>query len=459
MAPLTFADTHKMIAFLTKSDASEGFDQIVDFLNAHTIQYALMVNPPIYVSCIKQFWASVLIKNSNDVVKLQALIDRKKVIITKDTIRQDLRLDDADGVDYLPNEEIFVELARMGYEKPMVRNVDSPSEFLMYPRFLQVMINAQVDDISSHNTKYTSPALTQKFFANIRRIVKGVETLLFDNMLVQQQVHDNAKVEEDEDDNEVPAAPSPPTPATTSPPQQAPIPSPPQAESAQPSSLLKLEKKRKIKSSGLKRLKKVGTTQRVESSNDIVVDDQEDASKQGGIAELDADEDVTLVDVDADIQERMEEDVTAIKDINAAESEPIVFDDEEEKEDLERAKVLQQQHDQKQEDIDWNIVAEQIQEKHLDNVKKYQSLKRKPISVAQARKNMIVYLKNMAGYKIQHFKGMTYDQDQELIRVGRIIQAFQSFEDMLRDFDRDDFFGVDAVQDFKKMHQGITVAS
>nr|GFB21427.1 hypothetical protein [Tanacetum cinerariifolium] len=51
-----------------------------------------------------------------------------------------------------------------------------------------------------------------------------------------------------------------------------------------------------------------------------------------------------------------------------------------------------------------------MQEKHLENIKKYQSLKRKPISVAQARKNMIVYLKNIASYKMEHFKGMTYDQ-------------------------------------------------
>nr|GEV54974.1 hypothetical protein [Tanacetum cinerariifolium] len=124
-----------------------------------------------------------------------------------------------------------------------VRNIDSPSKFLMYPRFLQVMINAQVDDLSSHNTKYTSNALTQKVFANIKRIGKGfleVETPLFDAMLVQQQVQDNAKVQKDENDNEVSTAPTPPspTPATTPPPpQQEPIPSPPQAQSAQPSSL------------------------------------------------------------------------------------------------------------------------------------------------------------------------------------------------------------------------------
>nr|GFD21385.1 xylulose kinase-1 [Tanacetum cinerariifolium] len=93
-----------MIAFLTKSDASEGFEQILDFLNASVIKYALTVNPTIYVSCIKQFWSSVLIKKTNDVVRLQALIDMRKVIITEDTVRQALLLDDAESIDCLPNE-------------------------------------------------------------------------------------------------------------------------------------------------------------------------------------------------------------------------------------------------------------------------------------------------------------------------------------------------------------------
>nr|GEY09536.1 hypothetical protein [Tanacetum cinerariifolium] len=78
--------------------------------------------------------------------------------------------------------------------------------------------------------------------------------------------------------------------------------------------------------------------------------------------------------------------------------------EKQEKDDLEKAKVLQQQHVDKQENIDWNVVAEQIQEKHLENIRKYQSLKRKPISIAQARKNMIIYLKNMVGYKTGHFR-------------------------------------------------------
>nr|GEV98875.1 hypothetical protein [Tanacetum cinerariifolium] len=245
-----------MIAFLTKSDASERFDQIVDFLNAHVIQYALMVNPTIYVSCIKQFWTSVSIKKTNDVVGLQAIIDMRKVIITKDTIRQALRLDNANGVDCLLNKEIFAELTRMEYEKPPVRNVDSPSKFLMYPQFLQLMINAQVDDLSAHNTKYTSPTLTQKVFANIRRIGKGfsgVDTFLFDGMLVQQQAQNVKDVAEDgNDDNEA-------------------------IEITKLNQRVKrLEKKRQYKSLG-------GCIQ------------------MGGIAKLDADEDVTLEEVDAEV--------------------------------------------------------------------------------------------------------------------------------------------------------------
>nr|GEX38268.1 uncharacterized mitochondrial protein AtMg00810-like [Tanacetum cinerariifolium] len=69
----------------------------------------------------KQFWTSVSIKKTNDIVRLQALIGRKKVIITEDNIRQALHLDDAAGVDCLPNEDIFAELIRMGYKKPSTK--------------------------------------------------------------------------------------------------------------------------------------------------------------------------------------------------------------------------------------------------------------------------------------------------------------------------------------------------
>ncbi|GJZ15498.1 hypothetical protein Tco_0551175 [Tanacetum coccineum] len=117
MANLKFADTHNMVAFLSKPAKSEGFEQIVDFLNAHTIKYALTVNPTIYTSCIEQFWATVKAKTVNGEVQLQALVDGKKIIITESIVRRDLQLEDAEGVDCLPNATIFEQLTLMGYEK------------------------------------------------------------------------------------------------------------------------------------------------------------------------------------------------------------------------------------------------------------------------------------------------------------------------------------------------------
>ncbi|GJZ98095.1 hypothetical protein Tco_0670548 [Tanacetum coccineum] len=83
MTTLKFVDTHNMVAFLAKPAESEGFEQIVDFLNAHTIKYALTINPTIYTSCIEQFWATVKAKTINGEVQLQALVDGKKIIITE----------------------------------------------------------------------------------------------------------------------------------------------------------------------------------------------------------------------------------------------------------------------------------------------------------------------------------------------------------------------------------------
>ncbi|GKE94204.1 hypothetical protein Tco_1579059, partial [Tanacetum coccineum] len=161
------------------SDASiesEGFEQIVDFLNAHSIKHTLIVNPTIYTSCIEQFWAIVKAKTVNVEVQLQTLVDGKKIIITESTVRRDLQLEDADGVDCLPNATIFEQLTLMGSKttawnkfsstmasliiclatnqkfnfskyifESMVKNLDNVGKFLMYPRFMQVFLDKQVD--------------------------------------------------------------------------------------------------------------------------------------------------------------------------------------------------------------------------------------------------------------------------------------------------------------------------
>ncbi|GKD08714.1 hypothetical protein Tco_1188399 [Tanacetum coccineum] len=114
MANLKFADTHNMVVFLSKPVESEGFKQIVDFINANPIRYALTINPTIYTLCIEQFWAIVKVNTINGEVQLQALVDGKKIIITESTVRRDLQLEDAEGVDCLPNSTIFEQLTLMG---------------------------------------------------------------------------------------------------------------------------------------------------------------------------------------------------------------------------------------------------------------------------------------------------------------------------------------------------------
>nr|GEV62408.1 hypothetical protein [Tanacetum cinerariifolium] len=337
-----------MIAYLTKSDASDCFEQILDFLNASVIQ--------------------------------------RKVIITEDTVRQALQLDDAESIDCLPNEEIFAELARM--------------------------------------------RVVMGFF--------GVDTSLFEGMLVPQQVQvdiDDAA----EDEDEIEAL------------EQDKI-----AQALEITNLKqrvrRLEKKIKLKVSGFKRLRKVETTQRVESSADTVIDDQEDASKQGEIAELDADEDVTLEEVAAEVAKDAEDDeaeptelkevievvtitklmievVTAaattttatpsatrrrkgavIRDPKETATSSIIVHSEPKSKDkgkgilVEKPKPLKKQAQIEQDEayareleaeinanINWNKVIEQVKrkEKQDNAVLRYQALKRKPQTEAQARKNIM----------------------------------------------------------------------
>ncbi|GJU07931.1 putative ribonuclease H-like domain-containing protein [Tanacetum coccineum] len=89
------AASHKLtaareIAFLAKPAESEGLEQVVDFQNAHTIKYALPINPTIYTLYIEQVWATVEVKMVNGEQQLQALMDGKKIVVTEASVRRDL---------------------------------------------------------------------------------------------------------------------------------------------------------------------------------------------------------------------------------------------------------------------------------------------------------------------------------------------------------------------------------
>nr|GEU95244.1 hypothetical protein [Tanacetum cinerariifolium] len=107
-------------------------------------------------------------------------------------IRRDIHLDNADGVECLSNEEILAELARMRYEKPPQKLTFYKAFFSAQWKFLiytlvqclsakrttwnefscsiasaviclaTVVMDNQVDDMTTYNTRYTSHTLTQK---------------------------------------------------------------------------------------------------------------------------------------------------------------------------------------------------------------------------------------------------------------------------------------------------------
>nr|GFA97381.1 hypothetical protein [Tanacetum cinerariifolium] len=221
------------------------------FLNGSYINHALTVNPHVYISCIKQFWNTAVVKRSGDVTRLQALVDKKRIVITEEVVREILQLNVAEGVICLPNEEIFASLARMGYEKPSTK-------LTFYKAFFSTQWKSKTNiaDLSKHTTRYISPVLTQKVFANMRRVGKGfsgVETPLFENMLAVRDVDEEEKAQvpaqgddvqepaiEEVATDVVPPTPTSPSPSSpvipSSPPHQPPC--PPQPKDAEGSSLL-----------------------------------------------------------------------------------------------------------------------------------------------------------------------------------------------------------------------------
>nr|GFC19063.1 hypothetical protein [Tanacetum cinerariifolium] len=228
-----FADTHNMVAILTKSDAAKGFEQIIDFLIGSYIHYSLTVNPHIYVSCIKQFWNIASIKRSDDVTRLQTLVDRKKIVISEDVgyekpstkltfykafffgqwkflihaLLQSLSAKRTSWNEFSSAMASAVICLSKGQKfnfskyifDSLVRNVNSSLKFYMYPQFIQLIIQNQICDLSTHTTRYISLALTQKVFANIKRSgngFSGVETPLFEGMLAVKEITKEGIVDE-----------------------------------------------------------------------------------------------------------------------------------------------------------------------------------------------------------------------------------------------------------------------
>ncbi|GKC48979.1 hypothetical protein Tco_1071724, partial [Tanacetum coccineum] len=227
------------------------------------------------------FWDTVKAKTVNEEVQLQTLVDKKKVIITESSIRRDLQLEDANGVDCLPNAAIFEQLALMGllhgmnlvdpHHTPIITQLSSsqPQRKQKSKKFKKKnnkvpQPSGSTNNVPDGNVPTTSndPLLSSEDRLKLTELIDLCTNL-------QKKVLDLEKSKIAQD-SEI---------------------------ASLKKKVKKLERRNKSRTPRLKRLRKVGSARRVESSSEASLGDQEDASKQGRkIADIDADAEVTLID-------------------------------------------------------------------------------------------------------------------------------------------------------------------
>ncbi|GJV20020.1 putative ribonuclease H-like domain-containing protein [Tanacetum coccineum] len=299
-------------------------------------------------------------------VKLMFMLPVQVSAVEESSIWRDLHLDDAEGTDCLPIATIFEELARMSSVvlwlhvdqilatnqkfnlskyifDAMVKHLDGGVKFLMYPRFLQVFINQQLGNMSTHKKIFVNPFHTKKVFANMKRAGKDFSrriTPLFDTIMVKATEEVGEDLDHPTDSTQIPIIDNPffmrPNPKRNNHPRRLTdrrqrflkmrqimrkvylhlpmihnlVQRMLQAKeiAALKKRIQRLERKKMSRPAGLKRLRKLGMSRRVKSSEDQEsLGAPENASKQGrSIADIDADNDVTLVD---ETQERHDDDL------------------------------------------------------------------------------------------------------------------------------------------------------
>ncbi|GJV93385.1 hypothetical protein Tco_1541198 [Tanacetum coccineum] len=222
------------------------------------------------------------VKTVNGEVQLHTLVDGKKIIINESTVRRDLQLEDAEGIDYLPNSTIFEQLALIG--KPKRKDTQVADEAVHKERGDSLVRAAttasslEAEQDSCNITKTRSKAtLNEPSTPGTSSGSGPMRQETIGDTIAQTRFENISKLSNDPllaRDNEI---------------------------ASFKRRAKKLEKKDRSRTHKLKRLYKIGLSARVESFGDEE-DLGEDASKQGRrIHDIDADEDITLVNDDNEI--------------------------------------------------------------------------------------------------------------------------------------------------------------
>ncbi|GJX83021.1 hypothetical protein Tco_0332502 [Tanacetum coccineum] len=170
MADLTFADSHSMVAYMEKLEDNADFAEIVDFLNASPIRYALTVSPTIYVSYIEQFWSTAKTKTVNNETQIRARVDGKTIVITESSMRRDLHFDDEDDI---TAQTRFETASKQSNDPPLsrVNTLGSGEDRLKLKELMDLCTKLSNRVLDLETTKTTQA----KEITSLKKIVKKLE--------------------------------------------------------------------------------------------------------------------------------------------------------------------------------------------------------------------------------------------------------------------------------------------
>ncbi|GJW33813.1 hypothetical protein Tco_0053845 [Tanacetum coccineum] len=240
-------------------------------------------------------------KVADGTLEIQATLDTIRYTISEASIRDSLQLEDATGITMLPNDELFEGMGQIGYPTDgtftfwksfftpqwrylvhhllhcissksggwdqfgsniataliclstgrvynfsklifdgMVANLKSKTKFLMYPRFLQMILNIQTED----KHLYLAVSLTKKIFGNMKRGFRGAPRPLLPSMLLvatnPNAGQEHAAVAQSQPSSSTPQVQSH-TPTPTPPPIHTPTPTPPPIHTPTPTPIPETE--------------------------------------------------------------------------------------------------------------------------------------------------------------------------------------------------------------------------
>nr|GEX30206.1 hypothetical protein [Tanacetum cinerariifolium] len=180
MAKLAFYDYHNMVDILEKTEYNTDFHQIVDFLEASHIRYALTIHPTVYVSHIRQFWSTARVETMDRETKILTKVNGRQRTISEPPIRRHLKLND--------EEELFASMLvpqDEGSEHPSEphhtpSDQDEPihhEQITQSPQHAQITSHEPITQFSQHEqtTSQEPTILSQSHYVitTPRRITRG----------------------------------------------------------------------------------------------------------------------------------------------------------------------------------------------------------------------------------------------------------------------------------------------